>query len=251
MKYTLLELVQRILESMESDEVSDIAETPESLAVANIIKECYFDIIGTLHPSEETGLFKLDASADDTKPCLMYIPSTVSKIDWLKYNTSEDQTEYDMLRFVDVEQFLSYQESLDPADTDTDQMTVTVDGKDYTFKFFNDRHPSMYTILRDYYLIFDSYDSDVEDTLTEERSLGFGQLAPSFTMSNTFTPDLDPRHFQLLLKEAKAQAYVELKQAENPRMERSARRNWVTMQKTRNDNDPRSSRQDHWTFGRK
>jgi hypothetical protein len=47
-KYTLLELTQRILESMDSDEVDSIEDSPESLAVANIIKECYFDILGKL-----------------------------------------------------------------------------------------------------------------------------------------------------------------------------------------------------------
>lgn len=48
MNYTLLDMVQRILEAMESDEVNNYDDTPESLAVANIIKEVYYDIISTL-----------------------------------------------------------------------------------------------------------------------------------------------------------------------------------------------------------
>lgn len=42
MKYTLLELTQRILESMNSDEVNSIGDTEESMTVANIIKESLF-----------------------------------------------------------------------------------------------------------------------------------------------------------------------------------------------------------------
>lgn len=75
MKYTLIELVQRILESMDSDEVSDISQTPESLAVANIVKECYFNIISGLDLPESKGIFQLDASTDSAKPAIMTLPS--------------------------------------------------------------------------------------------------------------------------------------------------------------------------------
>ena len=68
MRYTLLDMTKRILESMESDEVSDINETPEAVSVANIIKECYFDIIGQHAPDETEGIYKLDASGDNLKP---------------------------------------------------------------------------------------------------------------------------------------------------------------------------------------
>jgi hypothetical protein len=229
MRYTLLELVQSILRAMESDEVSSISETREALDVADIVKECYFDIIGRLHPAEEEGLFKLDASGDNTKPTLMTVPSTVSKIDWIKYDHGDDTQEYNLLRY------------LEP---------VEVDNTDYTFYFRNDAHPTRYTILKDYYVIFDSFLLTEDDTLTQVRSLGFGQILPEWELEDTFVPNLDPRHFQLLLKEAKATAFTEMKQIENPRAERSARHNWVFAQKTRADNNP-DSRQKHWTYGRK
>ena len=59
MRYSLIELVQRILESMDSDEVDSISDTVESLAVANSGKECYFDIISNLDLPEKVDIFQL------------------------------------------------------------------------------------------------------------------------------------------------------------------------------------------------
>lgn len=253
MRYTLLELVQRILGAMESDEVSTVGESTESTEVARIIKECYFDIIGDINPSEQEGLFKLDASADDEKPCLMYLPSTVSKMRWLRYNDGDSLLEpsYRDLSYRNTDEFLYYHTGLDSDSALVDTMTVNIKGTDYTFQFRNDAHPSYYTIFYDRFVVFDSYKSDEEDTLTQARTLGFGSLVPEFSFEDTFVPELDPRQFQLLLSEAKAMAFVELKQAANSTAEKKARRNRIVGQKIRDDNDPAWANQRHAAFGRK
>lgn len=249
MRYTLLELTQRILESMESDEVSTVGETPESLSVANIIKECYFDIVGQHSPAEQEGLYKLDASTDDTKPALMTIPSSVSKIVWLKYDTGTSAGQTD-LRYVTNDEFYYMMTGLDTSQTNIDSMVVEVNGKSFTFKFYNDRMPSYYTIFDDYLVVFDAYDSSIEDTLTEARSIVWAHLVPEFELEDEFIPDLDPRQFQLLLQEAKSQAFVELKQAQNPTAERKARKNQILTQQNKRDNNPGFANQLHAQFGR-
>lgn len=250
MRYTLLEMTQRILESMESDEVSTYAETPESLTVANIIKECYFDIIGQHSPAETEGLYKLDASTDDTKPVLMTIPSNVSRIVWMKYDIGTDVPNTTDMRYVSNEEFYYYQTHLDHNQTNKSSMTISINNKDFTFTFFTDRMPSYYTVFDDHYVIFDAYDSTIEDTLTESRSIIWAEIVPTFEMEDTFIPDLDPRQFQLLLNEAKAQAFVELKQSQNPKAEQKARKNHILAQKNKRDNDPRWANQQHVQFGR-
>ncbi len=252
MRYTLLELTQRILESMEADEVSDIGETPESTSVANIIKECYFDIIGESAPAEQVGLFKLDSSGDNTKPALMYVPENVSRIQYLRYNISETAApNYRDLRFIDNQEFLYYQQSIDVADVNIDQMVVQVNGEDFTFSYRNDGHPVYYTIFDERSIVFDSFELDEEVTLTTARSLGWGDLVPVFSMTNTFIPDLDPRQFQTLLQDAKSTAFVELKQTENAKAEKKARKNRILTQKNKHDNDPSWSNQKHAQFGRR
>lgn len=253
MRYTLLELVQRILESMESDEVSDINETPEAASVTNIIKECYFDIVGEMNMAEQEGLFKLNASGDSTKPVLMYIPSTVSRVQWLKYNIDDTvgTPNYRDLTYIDNKEYLYYQQNFDSTDTAILPITVSVNGTDFVFQYRNDRLPINYTIFDENLVLFDAYDSSIESTLTQVRTLGWGDMAPSFTASNTWVPDLDPRQFQLLLQSAKATAFVELKQIANTRAEKQERKNKILTQKNKNDNDPYFSNQSHAKFGRR
>ena len=250
MRYTLLELTQRILESMESDEVSTVGETPESLSVANIIKECYFDIVGELSMAEQEGLYKLDASGDNAKPTLMTIPTTVSSVKWVKYNIGESVPDYQFVSHRDNEEFLYYNTGLDPSETNIGSMVVSINGKSFTFNYYNDRMPTYYTVFDDQYVIFDAYDDDIESTLTEARCLIFATLVPSFSLTDTWTPDLDPRQFQLLLQEAKAQAFVELKQTQNPTAERKARKNKISAQWNKRDNNPGWANQAHAQFGR-
>src|SRR6185312_15457941 len=134
MRYTLLELVQSVLRSMESDEVSDINETMESVAVTDIVKECYFDIVGEMNMEEQEGLLTLDASGDNTKPCLMTTPSTVSRIQWIKYNNGTLlEPDYKDLRYVTNDEFLYYQMGIDPADTQYTTMSVTLKGGTFVF----------------------------------------------------------------------------------------------------------------------
>lgn len=252
MKYTLLDLVQRILESMESDEVSSINETPESISVANIVKECYFDIVGKLGSPETRGLFKFDASGDGAKPALLLVPNTVSRVEWVRYRDLEDaDIRWKDIRFVDNEEFLYYQEGFSPSDGNVVTQTVTFNGKPWTFYLYNDRTPEYYTIFDEQFVVFDAFDGDEEATLTEAHSMGFGELIPAWSFTDSFVPDLDARQFQLLLQDAKSTAHIEHKQAPNPKAEAKARSNHILAQKQKNDNDPYSSVQTHYRYGRK
>lgn len=241
MRYSLLQLVQRILESLDSDEVNSISDTTESLEIANIVKECYFEIISEIQPKESEGLFHLDASTDDTKPTLMYLPTTVSNIEWLKYNVGDSltNTNFRDICYLDVDSFFQFTNGLDAEEDWVDSQEVTIAGQNFRFKFRNDQFPSYYTSVDDRVILFDSYDKSVEDTLTSSRTYGYGGLVPDFQMVDTFIPKLDPRQFQLLLNAAKAQASIEVKQLENVKAERKERRHRILMYKEQDNTDSR------------
>lgn len=82
---TLLEIVQNILSRLESDEVNSISDTVESMQVARIVENKYYDIIARDTLPDQQGLLQFTASGDSTKPVLMYVPAGVSKIEWIKY----------------------------------------------------------------------------------------------------------------------------------------------------------------------
>lgn len=253
MRYTLLELTQRILESMDSDEVNTISDSTESLAVANIIKECYFDIIGKMDLPEEEQIFQLTASGDNLKPTLMTLPEAVLDLKTAKYNISDDVVDplYADLYFVPLDEFIRRNFSLSTDMDEVGTMEVGTDRGDFLFKFMNDRHPSYYTSIDDTTLLFDAYDSEVETTLTSNRTLCWGQVIPTWEMEDSFTPDLDPRQFQFLLQASKAQAFVELKQVENPKAEKKERKNEILAQRTKHSIDKRTGSQTYRGYGRR
>lgn len=251
MKYTLLELTQRILEAMDSDEVDSIDDSPESLAVANIIKECYFDILGKLDLPEGESIFQLTGSGSSDLPALMYLPNNVLDLNRVYYNdaTVNDPRWY-QLTFMPFDAYLEYTNGMSITDDTVSSMDVVEDGQTFVFKFRNDRMPLYYTSFNDRTLLFDGADVSVNTTLVGAKTLAYGALEPTFTMENTYTPDLDARQFQLLLQAAKAQAFVELKQIENPKAERKERKNEILAQRTKRAIDKRPERYKYLGYGR-
>ena len=252
MRYSLLEMTQRILESLDSDEVNSFSDTTESVAVANIIKEAYFEIISEVQPKETEGLFHLDASGDNTKPCLMYLPTTVSNIEWLKYNVGDTliDTNFRDLCYLDIDEFFRYTNGIDTDEAWVDSQVVTIAGQNFNMKFRNDQQPSYYTSIDDRVILFDSFDISQSTTLESARTYGYGGLIPQFTMNDNFVPKLDARQFQLLLNAAKSQAFIELKQVENADAARKSRRHRILMNKTQDNTDPRKEIKKHKGFGR-
>ena len=250
MIYTLLEVVQRTLESMDSDEVNGITDTAESMAVANIAKECYYDIVGNLGLTEHKGLFQLTASGDNTKPCVMTLPDSIIELDRIEYNVGTlADPEFVELMFIPLDDFLNRTNNL--TGTGTDTQAISLNGSSFTFKFWDDRWPQYYTTPDDRTILFDGFDVTEESTLTSSRTRCFGMISPTFSMQDSFTPLLDPRQFQLWLQATKSQAFVELKQSQNPKAEVKERRNWILARKTKDTVDGRPAIYRRQGYGRK
>lgn len=252
MRYTLIEMVQRLLESMDSDEVNDIADTPESMAVANIIKSEYFKLIGELEPKETENLFQLDASTDNLLPTVMYLPAGVANIQRLKYNIGESPSDSNFrdLTYLPIMEFVEYMNALDETQTYVGNQRLKLGATWFNLKFRNDVSPFYWTCPDDLTIIMDSFDSTKEETLTSVRTLGYGALVPEFHLLNTFIPKLAPKHFQLLLDKSKVVAFVELKQTDNVVAEKDARRGMILAKKTSDQTDNRPEILKHRGFGR-
>jgi len=79
--------------------------------------------------------------------------------------------------------------------------------------------PTYYTSFDENYIVFDSYDSDVDTSLQNSKVQCYGKRYPTFTMSDAFTPDLPVQMFSYLLNEAKSTCFLTLKQAPNQKAE--------------------------------
>jgi len=103
----------------------------------------------------------------------------------------------------------------------------------YNFNYKTDRQPCYCTIISNLYVIFDSFDSTQDSTLQGSKSMGWGRIIPSWSMTDNFTPNLAEEQFQLLLNEAKALAFYELKQQPHQLALQEAKRGWSTVQKNK------------------
>jgi len=219
MRYTLLEMVQQILSAMDSDEVDSYSDTVESVQVANLLKGVYYDLAVDLKLPEHDGLFELTASGSSAQPTLMTVPSNVVRIDRLYYNnkeTADTYARYEKVDYMPWDQFLDYMHAITTSTaTDIGEMEFTNNGETFEVMYWNDRMPRYYTSVDDYTLVFDAYDSDEDTTLQKSKTQCYGSVYPTWTMSDSYEPDLDPTQFSYFLNRAKVRAFAELKQAAN------------------------------------
>lgn len=241
-KMTLLDLTQNILSRMSSDEVNSIGDTTESQQVTNIIKNKYFDIINRVKLPEHEQLVQLDPSLDSASPVLMYVPDGIADIKWLKYfdsNTIDGNIApgYLYVTILPTNQFIDMVNSFNPEESNVESFTF-VDNSNgfpssYNFYYKNDRQPTYCTIISNYYVVFDSFDTTQDDTLQSSKSMAWGRVIPSFQMVDSFIPNLAEEQFQLLLNEATALAFYELKQQPHQLATQEANRGWSNIQKNK------------------
>jgi hypothetical protein len=237
MKYTLLELNQAVLSSIDSDEINSIYDTPESKQVTAILKTVYDDIISRGDLTSNKILFNLVSSTTVTKPVLMTKPANIDRMEWLKYNTvlSGGTTPvWTEMVYLSVEDFIDYSHQYRLSETNVRSFDYVADGFVFTFHYRNDQGPKYYTSFDDVTIIFDAYNVGVDTNLQSTKTLAYGSKKTEWIEADTFVPNLQPQQFALLLNEAKSLAWAELKQTSHPKAEVSARRNWRHLQKTRN-----------------
>lgn len=254
MKYTLLDYVQYIASSMESDPINSIDDSIESQQIAKVVRTAYFDIIARLNEPAHFTLFNLNASGDNTKPTLMTVPSNISKLIEVRYDKTgfgDTGPTYTRLTYLERGAFFDHIYSLGPTDQYTGSFTHTIDGNSFTVLYVNNQHPNFYTSFDDNTLLFDGFDSAVDTTLAAAKTWCWGQKYIDWSMENAFVPDLTESQQQLLLNEAKSLAWVEMKQTGHSKAEQSARRLWRNSQRSKYTTDAESDFDKLPYFGRK
>jgi len=255
---------------MDSDEVNSLGDTIEAQQVANIIESCYNDLITTVDLPDQWTFLQLDASLDPAKPTVMYLPQAFDTLEWLRYNkrgsgtsvsssqtwtspdditihfgtdeatwssgssSGDDNEQFTPLKFLTKEEFLRQTFSFDSNDPNVLTYTIDVEGSNITLLCQEDKPPDYYTVIGGRTILFDSYDAVVDMTLQTSKTLGYGRKATSLILDDTTVIDLDAKYYTILYNEAKALAFSELKNMENPHAIKKARRGWIKSQKVKN-----------------
>lgn len=229
MKYTLLEMVQRILQAVDGQMVESIEDTREAMQVAQCVKETYEHLLYTRDIKARTNLVQIHSASDLSRPTTFIINDDVAQLDVLKYYDDEHK-KYRDLKWVDPEDFLEH--SLNHHAPCCEHI---ISCKDPTsgvrYNIHNDKLPSVYTSFNDNEIVCDAYDATKEDTLMEEHTAAYGIVMPEFKLEDTFVPDLAPQHFNLLLNTARVQAAYELNREIDQITNDRARKELVTADK--------------------
>jgi hypothetical protein len=230
-KLTLLQIVQSILSDMESDEVTDIADTPESEQVASTVRDVYFQMITNKIIPEHHSLVSL-TNAGGTAKTFMLIPATVARIQEIWYNkikTGETRVQYAKIPYMPPDEFLAKSFELDS--TASDVTTATDPTSSLTIYVLNDEGPSYWTSFDDEYVCFNSYDAVVDASgLTAAKTRCSARIIPTWTHTSAGIPDMDENLFPMLLAEAKSTCFVNLKQTANAKIEQQVRQQKVSYQ---------------------
>lgn len=240
MKRTLLDYTQTTLSACGSDEVNSISDTTESMQVAEIVKTCFFNIVTRANLPDQTKPFQLDPSLSVTEPVLMTIPDGIKSMKWLKYlNSTTTSNQYEYVTILPLQQFADYVNGYDTTDAHVDTLILDLDGEDFRFNYKDNVPPKYCTVVKNFYVIFDSFDASVDTTLQANKTMAFGLASPVWRMEDAFIPELDDQQVALLLSEAKALAFFELKQMPHTKAEQEARRQWSSLQRDKSvDNKP-------------
>lgn len=232
---TLIDIVSDILSDMTSDPVNSISDTFESQQIARVVKSTYFDLFNERVWPHTGQLFELTSSADSTRPTHMRIEEDVISIEWVKYNCrkiSEDRDNYLTIRYMRPEGFIEHVMS---RDTSSPHVETAIDYNGTPLFVINNTAPTYWTTFDDEHLVFDSYDSEVDDILQTSKTQVYGYAEPDWRHEDSFVPDLPSKAFTLLKNEAKSRCFLLLKEVFNQKAEQAAtrQRGWLSREKRR------------------
>lgn len=214
MRKTLLEIVQEILNDMDSDSVNSIDDTEEALQVASIVRTTYEKLIASRDdwPFLRTLTHLTSATADN--PTRMRVPTAMSKVEWVKYRKKA-------ITYLPPEEFKHL------LDTRT-ELTAVVDEDGYGLN----ADPTYWTSYDEDYIYFDSYDLETEAYLLGATSAVYGIVIPTWVHDNTAYPTLPTKMFPGFIADAKGTAFLALKQQANAKEEEYAKRSFSRFQRT-------------------
>lgn len=209
---------------MDSDNVNSITDTQESIQVAQIVKDTYYELISKRDWPHLKQLFTLDNISDTDRPNYLSIPTGVYEMEFVKYNkrkSTDTRDKYQEVDYLDPDNFLLKQNQLNETLSNVTQVT---DSTGVKYNIRNDRAPEYWTSFDDNLIIFNSYDSGVDTTAQGSKTQCRGVIEPSWSAVDGFTPDLPAEAFPLLLSESKSTAFLLLKQVANEKAEQKSQR---------------------------
>ena len=224
MKKTLLEIVQSIMNDMDSDAVNSISDTIESQQIAQTVRTVYESMVSNRDWPHLNRLDTLVSVSDTNTPHYLRLPEDTKELHWLRYNVrdaADTKDKYEEVRYLYPEDFMDVLNGRNETESNVTEYTHS---SGVQMKIRTDKEPTYWTTFNDDVIVMDSYDSAVDTTLQGSKTQAFISKIPTWSHSDTFIPDLPPQAFSLLLAESKSVYWNSLKQQPNAKEEQRASR---------------------------
>lgn len=251
-KPTLLEITQDILNDISGDEVNSIDDTVESSQVASIVKSTFFDMMSTRNWTHTRKLIRLQASGDSCRPTHMSLDPNVKELIVVNYDKARvtysdvncaycympdfgrvSKRSMQEVKYINPEDFLRLSNNRNNMSQNI--TTVCDDPSNIILNIDNQNPPTYFTSFNDQVIVFDSWDSNIEDTMQEIKTQVFAYVMPSWVHLDSGVPDLPIEAFPQLIEEAKSRCALKLRQQADQKAEQAsqsskrwlARKDWT------------------------
>lgn len=228
-RYTLLQMIQEVAASLNADEITTLDESIEAVDIKRVVLQALESI--STRREWYWRQHKLRAGTIPSAGSLrvvMNLPSDCDTIEEIKYQSSADVSSllsYKPLTYLFPEEFLALVASRNPTDPNVDTIATLPDSR--PIYIYNNKAPQYYTQFAEGQIVCDSYNQDVDPTgidAAKTMVLCTVNIDTSGATLASWVPDIPTRFFPLWLAESIAAASVLLRQMDNGRAEREARR---------------------------
>jgi hypothetical protein len=223
-KLTLLEITQDVLNDISGDEVLSINDTVESVQVASIVRATFLDMMTNRSWPHTKRLIQLHSTADTTIPVYMTFDVNVKEIILVNYDKSRISPIVQMgeVKWINPEDFLRLSAKRNWSAPNIVSVTDPYSGIE--LQIDNSNPPTYFTSFDDVNLVFDSWDSSFEPTLTDARSQAYAYVMPAWTHEDSAIPDLPIEAFPQLIEESKSRSALKLRQQADQKSEEASQR---------------------------
>lgn len=234
MAQTLLDIVQGILSTLDSDTVNSISDTVEADQVADIVKQTYFDIIDEYQLPGQRIITNLEAVSDVDRPNMLKLPDDVQALLHWQYDgriVNSDPLNYIPVEYKPPQSFLTYVNQRNSQETD--RYVVVYVSPNVPIITDKTTHPRYWTSFDDSYIVTDNFCLDVDASLQASKSQAWVEKRHTFTKSDEFIPNLPENLQSLLYRTAENMAYALFKQTVNPKLEQKESRMRIRTQRNK------------------
>lgn len=227
MALTILDVVQKILNDIDSDLVNSISDTVEASQAAEIVRDTYYEMFDNRTWPYSGRFIQMTGLGDTSHPTHILIPDDVVEWEFIKYDIRTDiagRQQYQDILFREPKDFIELTNIRNSLDSST-QVVTDFGGAKLLIR--NDHRPSWWTTFDDRYIVFDSFDNNIDSTIQQSKIQAYGYKRPVITLTDTFefTSDILPQRFySLLIAESKSAASLKLRQMADTKEEQKARR---------------------------